>query len=64
MCVLKEIGTRLRNEVIGHRHLLKATRQQLGTAKPAKVAPFAGGNEANVRKIAAGDFSNKPRGLV
>ena len=27
-----------------------------GTRQPAKVAPFAGGNEATVRKSAAGDF--------
>jgi hypothetical protein len=25
-------------------------------AQPAKVTPFAGGNEANVRKSAAGEF--------
>jgi len=29
------------------------------TAQAAKVAPFAAGNGADVRKIAAGDFSNK-----
>jgi hypothetical protein len=27
-----------------------------GTAQTAKVAPFAGGNQADVRKSAAGDF--------
>jgi hypothetical protein len=26
------------------------------TGQPAKVAPFAGGSEAAVRKIAAGEF--------
>jgi hypothetical protein len=30
------------------------------SAQLAKVAPFAGGNEADVRKMAAGHFSNKP----
>jgi hypothetical protein len=25
-------------------------------AKPAKVTPFAGGNEGHIRKSAAGDF--------
>jgi hypothetical protein len=28
-------------------------------AQPAKAAPFAGGNEADVRKMAAGHFSNR-----
>jgi len=28
----------------------------VGTTQPAKVTPFAGGNEATVRKSAAGDF--------
>jgi hypothetical protein len=27
-----------------------------GIAQPAKVAPFDGGNKADVRKSAAGDF--------
>jgi hypothetical protein len=30
----------------------------LSAAQGAKVAPLAPGNEADVRKIAAGDFSN------
>jgi len=30
----------------------------LAAAQPAKVPPFAGGNEADVRKTAAGRFSN------
>ena len=29
-----------------------------GTEQPEKVTPFSGGNEADVRKIARGDFSN------
>jgi hypothetical protein len=33
-----------------------------GTAQPAKTTLFAGGNEADVRKIAAGDFSNRRDG--
>ncbi|MFL6605316.1 MAG: hypothetical protein ACJ8R9_28830 [Steroidobacteraceae bacterium] len=32
-------------------------RKRIGS-QPAKVAPFAGGNEADVRKMAAGHFSN------
>jgi hypothetical protein len=28
-------------------------------AQPSKVAPFDGGNEADVRKMAAGHFSNR-----
>jgi hypothetical protein len=31
---------------------------EVGTEQPAKTTLFAGGNEADVRKIAAGDFSN------
>jgi hypothetical protein len=31
-------------------------RARIGTRQPAKVTPFAGGNEATVRKSAAGDF--------
>jgi len=33
--------------------------RQISPAQPAKVASFAGGNEAHVGKIAAGDFANE-----
>ena len=35
------------------------TGSNLPQEQPAKVAPFAGENEADVRKMAAGHFSNR-----
>jgi hypothetical protein len=45
--------------------ILRACRTCVGhVAQPAKTTLFAGGNEAAVRKTAAGRFSNKLASLV
>jgi hypothetical protein len=39
-----------------HATLAAKTSQATPTAQPAKVTPFAGGNAAQIRKSAAGEF--------